>query len=407
LLASRERDGLILLLLLVLANACLVVGARRLRRLEEDRPLSPEGVRWTGRILVSLVAVVVVLALLAVAFSERGLTGNVSHAWHSFTAARVTSNTDPQRLLSANSENRWVWWKEAAGAFSDKPIAGWGAGSFPVVHLLYRRNRLSVNQPHSVPLQFLSETGLIGTALATLAFALLLGAGIARVRSAPSGSQRLIASALLGGVVMFLVHSLYDWDWDIPGTALPALIFLGVLCGTPAARSAAGFGYLTRACALAGVTFCACVFALSAVLPSLAATKASQAIVQAAGSPSDVTHAESTARLAARLDPLSDAGLLVEATIAARRGQLERVRSLLMSATRRNPSDVTAWFQLSFDELSLGDRQAARQAGRRALSLDPFESAPGALTAPVTGSSTLVQTPPRDSATAVPLRSHP
>ena len=35
----------------------------------------------------------------------------------------------PDRLLSADSENRWVWWKEALGAFSDRPIGGWGAGS--------------------------------------------------------------------------------------------------------------------------------------------------------------------------------------------------------------------------------------------------------------------------------------
>jgi hypothetical protein len=49
-----------------------------------------------------------VAGVLAVAVSHRGLTGTVSHAWSSFTATRTTSVTDPSRLLSADSENRWV-----------------------------------------------------------------------------------------------------------------------------------------------------------------------------------------------------------------------------------------------------------------------------------------------------------
>ena len=98
---------------------------------------------------------------------------------------------DPGRLLSADSENRWVWWKEAASAFGDRPIAGWGAGSFGVLHLLYRHDSLSVQQPHSVPLQFLAETGLIGAALGLGAFVLLLAAAARSVRSRPRSGERL------------------------------------------------------------------------------------------------------------------------------------------------------------------------------------------------------------------------
>ena len=116
------------------------------------------------------------------AVRDAGLGGTVSHAWHSFTTTRATSVSDPGRLLSADSENRWVWWKEAAGAFSDRPFGGWGAGSFGVVHLLYRRDTLSVQQPHSVPLQFLAETGIVGATLALLGLALLLLGAVRAVR---------------------------------------------------------------------------------------------------------------------------------------------------------------------------------------------------------------------------------
>ena len=178
-LGQRETAGAVLFLTLLVSSGLLIVGARRLQRVEAESSVGPERRRAIARSLVALVAVAIVLGLVAITFSSRGLTGTFSHAWHSFTTTRTTSTYDPERLLSASSENRWVWWKEAAGAFSDRPIAGWGAGSFGVVHLLYRRDRLSVSQPHSVPLQFLSETGLIGGVLAVLAFGLLLTVAVA------------------------------------------------------------------------------------------------------------------------------------------------------------------------------------------------------------------------------------
>ena len=101
-----------------------------------------------ARLLAAGLGVLVVVAgVLSVAISSRGIGGTVSHVWHSFTTTRSATNYDPGRRLSADSQNRWVWWKEAAGAFSDRPLGGWGAGSFPVTHLLYRRNTLSVSSP--------------------------------------------------------------------------------------------------------------------------------------------------------------------------------------------------------------------------------------------------------------------
>src|SRR5205085_9953700 len=113
-------------------------------------------------------------------------TGRVGDAFDSFKSTdTVARQTDPNRLLSYNSGNRWTWWKEAAGAWSAKPVAGWGAGSFPVTHRLYRREPLSVQQPHSVPLQWLAETGLAGLLLAGGALLALLAAALAGVRREP------------------------------------------------------------------------------------------------------------------------------------------------------------------------------------------------------------------------------
>ena len=54
----------------------------------------------------------------------------------------------------------------------------------------------------------------------------------------------MYSAALAAGGAAFAFHLFVDWDWDIPGVMLPALVFLGVLArcavrGGPAAAAAA------------------------------------------------------------------------------------------------------------------------------------------------------------------------
>jgi hypothetical protein len=339
--------------------------------------------RRIARGLLTGAAVALVAAILAVAVSHRGLTGTVSHARSSFTATRTTSVTNPSRLLSADSENRWVWWKEAARAFGDRPIQGWGAGSFAVVHLLYRRDTLAVQQPHSLPLQLLSETGLVGAALGLGSLALLLAAGVAAARR--QGPRAAGAAAALVAVgAAFCVHALYDWDWDIPAVTLPALIALGVV-GASAPSSArreapvAPWPRVTptqpSSARLAGValtTICLAAFVASVVVPRVAAADAAHALVEAStGTPAALNQAFADARRATRLDPLSDAGLRATATIAVHRGDLSAARTALLAAVRRQPSDEQAWQELALTDLARGDRAEATAAARRVAAIDP------------------------------------
>ena len=391
-LEDRSRTGAELLVIVIAFAAGLILAGRRLLALERSVRITPARSRSIGRGLVAAVGLALVVGVLAVSFSARGLSGSVSHAWNSFTATRGLSNTDPNRLLSADSGNRWVWWKEAVGAFSSEPIRGWGVGSFPVVHLLYRRNTLSVKQPHSVPLQYLAETGLIGTTLAIGAFLALLVAGARAVRPRADTRRRLAAAALFGAALAYAVHACYDWDSDIPGVTLPALLMLGVLVGSarPRPGEEAGelrFGHLPGAAAprlvLApgpGLRLVAVVlstltlssFAISAALPSLAQTKASGAVILAtAGTGAALRSADREAALSAGLDPLSDAGLRVESTIAQRRGDFAHARADLIAALRRDPSDGQAWLTLAYDEILFGGPGAGLQAVQRALQADP------------------------------------
>ena len=187
-LSSREGAGAILAVILAASLSALVAAGRWLLAIEPRLGSSPARARRLRRLGLLGAVALVVCAVLALALSSRGLTGTFSHAWTSFTSTQAVSNYNPNRLLTTAS-NRWVWWKEAARAFSDRPIGGWGAGSFGVVHLLYRRDTLPVQQPHSVPLQLLAETGVVGAVLALAGFGLLLyGATRSVRRSAPGPS---------------------------------------------------------------------------------------------------------------------------------------------------------------------------------------------------------------------------
>ncbi|MBV9309881.1 MAG: O-antigen ligase family protein, partial [Solirubrobacterales bacterium] len=374
-LAQRERAGLVLAGVVVLSVLALWMAGQRLLLLERSVEVSPRQAERIGRGLAGALAVGLVCASVAVALSSRGLSGTVSHAWTSFTTTRAIGNYNPGRLLSADSANRWVWWKEAASAFGNRPLGGWGAGSFGVVNLLYRHNTLSVQQPHSVPLQFLVETGIIGAMLALAAFASLVAVCAGGIRRS-GGSERLLSAALLAGIAIYGVHALYDWDWDIPGVTLPAVLFAGVLIGARGHRPRSliphGVGPLARSLALAAATAVMCVFVLSGAAPSVAASKASAAVVTASSpSQSAIDRAQDDAAVATRLDPLSDAGPLANATIALRRGNLVRAQHYTLQAIRRDPNDVEAWQRLVFIEFARHDEVGVYQSLQRLLRLDP------------------------------------
>jgi hypothetical protein len=179
------------------------------------------------------------------------------------------------------------------------------------------------------------------------------------------------------------VHALYDWDWEIPGVTLPALLFLGVLAGgaqvgrvsgpatgaldpsrSPRARWAAGV-------AVASSAVCLSAFALSVITPRLAAARAGNALLAASSqSGSGLRPALSDALLADRLDPVSDRGLLVAATVEIHLRHHERARRYLLAAVERQPTDGVAWQRLAVQDVVLGDRHDAAIAGRRALALD-------------------------------------
>lgn len=414
-LTFRIIAGRTLLATTIVCLGALLVGAWFVVRRVEGVAAS----QWTAaasRQVWRGLAVAGCLALLGgtvyLASTADGVTGSVVEVVEDFTATQQDNQFDPDRLVSTNSGNRWVWWMEAVGAWADRPLGGWGAGSFPVTHLLYRDDLVPVAQPHSVPLQWLAETGLVGFLLAAGGIGVLLLAGARRAFALPFRSEdRAFAGALLAAGFGWVAHGLYDWDWDIPGVTVPVMAMLGLLVGSrgaavrsservfddPEASVRPRYGLALVA------TLLLCGVVASAVLPSWSASKAQSAQERLGAddvSEEDVRLAAAEARVAARLDPLAVRPLFVSAAIAQRRGQLLEARDLLLEAVDRQPFNADAWSRLASIAVLLADRTGFERAASRALSLDPMNPALARqagraqqFLAPVGSSATAVGTP--------------
>jgi O-antigen ligase len=127
------------------------------------------------------------------------------------------------RLASADS-NRGDFWKVARAAFADEPLRGVGASGFRVEWLRERPIPYAARDAHSLYLETPAELGLVGLALLV---AILGGIVACAVRARALDPTLAAGPIAVGGA--WLVHAGLDWDWEMPGVTLPALVLAAVL----------------------------------------------------------------------------------------------------------------------------------------------------------------------------------
>jgi len=121
------------------------------------------------------------------------------------------------RLVSAQS-NRYDYWGVALNTFADHPLKGLGSGSFRVEWLQHRDTDESVRDAHSLYLETLAELGIVG-------FALLVAFYVGVIDAARRAKLPIAAAALAA----WAVHAGVDWDWELPGLTLVAVLLAGRL----------------------------------------------------------------------------------------------------------------------------------------------------------------------------------
>jgi tetratricopeptide (TPR) repeat protein len=226
------------------------------------------------------------------------------------------------RLTETSSNFRFTWWHQAVQGWEHDKLLGTGAGTFHVTNLLYRDSYLDyTTEPHSLPLQFLTETGVLGLAL-------LLLAALALVRGTQRRQRHDPALALL--LPAYLVHSLVDIDWDFVAVSAPAFLAAGALAGGLPVRRVSPFGSLVAV----GAALLAFVVLL---LPWLGERWAAQAT---AASPA---RAVTLADRARSVDPLLVEPLWALAIAAEVRGDLPTAYAYYLEATRKQPKNAETW----------------------------------------------------------------
>ncbi len=136
------------------------------------------------------------------------------------------------RLGNLSPDMRSSITKDCLRMFSHRPVLGWGLGTFPTVYPSYRSfyTNLFVNEAHNDYAQLLVETGLIGFGLMLWFLVRLYASGLPTSRRWEFKWDGAVSLAALLGCTGLLLHSLVDFNLQIPANA--AMFY--VLCGLAA-----------------------------------------------------------------------------------------------------------------------------------------------------------------------------
>jgi O-Antigen ligase len=424
-LAERATAGHQLGALLVAMLVALAIAGIALGFLTGRRAPRPAVRRQVGTLLLALIAIALIVFAGALAHSQRGLTGSVSHVFDTLTNPNAKAPPNTPGRLTAVASVRARYWKEALQVFDAHPVLGAGAEGFRTAHLRYETQTIEVRHAHGFIAQTLADLGVVGLALVlALLIAWMAAAGRAthpfnrrwtswrawlgirssgerpgwrRLRDpelARYTPERIAMLSMLCLVVTFGAHSLIDWTWYVPGDASVALLCAGWLAGrgplsapalaTGPAPGAPAQGPGSRPGSLARpsrgrllTAGCVIVAALLAAWSQWQPQRSKEAVAEAGVllAAHDTSGAIAAADRAISRDPLSVEALFTLATVEQVAERPARARATFVRAVRLQPSNPETWLALGRYDVE-SDPRAAVDELRAAIYLDPESISP-------------------------------
>jgi hypothetical protein len=362
--ARHQGDTLLMAVLVVCAGVALAqtgVGLAT-RHGTPPRWLTVTPVQARG-LLVGAVTTGIVVALLA------GAPARVSHAWQDFKHPGATALRQDSiaRFGTVSGNGRYDYWKVAIDATSGHVLGGSGAGTYQLLWTPRAPYFSYVQNAHSLYLETLAETGIIGLVLLA-AFLVLVLVAAARLRQRSRYEARVRAAGLTGALIAFVVAASSDWIWQVP--ALPAaFLLLAATLFVPAARTApkgprsASWPVRLSAVAIA----IASLVAIAIPLATVSTVRESQAAVVSG----DPAQALADARAAVRLEPGAASAEVQLALVLELQGDIPAAVQATRDATRDEPSNWSTWLIDSRLEAEAGHPAASLVAYQRSRALNP------------------------------------
>lgn len=170
--------------------------------------------RWTSALPVIGVAAAAVIAVVMLGSSH--------------LSDRLQNLNDPWRAMIVT---------DSLAIVRDFSLFGTGLGTFPLVYPQYRSfaTNIFINEAHNDLLQLTVEMGLLGLLLVLAFLVSVFREAWTRALAWDEHFGGVSALSAIGGVVAILVHSLVDFNLQVPANAL----WFCTLCGVLASGSAA------------------------------------------------------------------------------------------------------------------------------------------------------------------------
>ena len=178
--------------------------------------------RRSVRTAVAVVAFAVVLVSLLTWLGGKELT------------ARVTSISSEART-EVSGGMRLSIDRDTLRMFRKKPLFGWGLGAFPIVYPQFRSfyTNFFVNEAHNDYLQLLAELGLLGFACMVWFLIVLYRQALQKVGNWTNSVTGSVTLACTMGFTGILVHSLFDFNLQIPANAALFYVFCTLAAAPP------------------------------------------------------------------------------------------------------------------------------------------------------------------------------
>lgn len=314
----------------------------------------------------------VALAVLATVGVAAGAPGTMVAQWDRFKAPpaagpAVSSATLFSRLQAVNGSGRYQYWQAAVHANASAPWTGTGPGTFRYWWAAHATTDGSVLNAHSLYMETLAETGLVGLAIL---LSLLLAVAVTAVRrtldaSAPVGLRLTLAGAT-AALATFLTAAAVEWVWQLAAIAAAALSLMAVLVAGQAERPMPVLASRPRRALLVALA----IGALATIAIPLAGALAVRQS-QTAAATGDLAAAYAASVRATALEPYAAAPRLQEALVLEAQGRLAAAAVQASAATRAAATDWQTWLTLAQIEARRGDLAPALTALRHARALNP------------------------------------